>query len=270
MRQPPFHLLLQTTLLTGSLLFPLSPGRAADAVPELPRTLRLSPAWREMLWQCVRERRPPEIVQMALAIARGSQMGPNAGWFHDGQSRYGWQWLARRYDANRDGRITRKEFKGPAELFDRLDRDRDGVLTAADFDWSDRSPFVRQSRMTDAWFIRLDANSNGRISRAEWEAFFNRAARGKQYLTRDDLRAALTPAAPAKSSGPPKKGGGGPSPMVFIRGLLNGELGSHFEGPAVGAVAPDFTLPTHDGKRKVRLAEFRGRKPVVLIFGSFT
>ena len=40
--------------------------------------------------------------------------------------------------------------------------------------------------------------------------------------------------------------------------------------PAVGQPAPDFTLATHDGKAKVRLGDFRGRKPVVLIFGNFT
>lgn len=205
---------------------------------------------------------------MLWAVAHGSRMGPNEGWFHEGKSRYGWQWLARRYDKDRDGRITRKELNGPAELFDRLDRNRDGVLTADDFDWSDRSAFLRQNRPADRWFQRLDTNSNGRISRAEWEAFFTRAARGKKYLTPEDFRAALTQTAP-KPSGP-VKGGGGPSPLIFIRGLLSGELGSYYEGPAVGQQAPDFTLPTHDGKGKVNLAQLRGKKPVVLVFGSFT
>jgi hypothetical protein len=34
-------------------------------------------------------------------------------------------------------------------------------------------------------------------------------------------------------------------------------------------VAPDFCLPTATGERQVRLADFRGQKPVVLLFGSF-
>jgi len=38
----------------------------------------------------------------------------------------------------------------------------------------------------------------------------------------------------------------------------------------VGDVAPDFTLSTLDGKRKVKLSSFRGAKPVALIFGSYT
>lgn len=38
----------------------------------------------------------------------------------------------------------------------------------------------------------------------------------------------------------------------------------------VGDLAPDFTLPKSDKKANVRLSSFRGRKPVVLIFGSYT
>lgn len=36
-----------------------------------------------------------------------------------------------------------------------------------------------------------------------------------------------------------------------------------------GDPAPDFTLPTHDGSRRVSLSSLRGR-PVVLVFGSYT
>ncbi len=38
----------------------------------------------------------------------------------------------------------------------------------------------------------------------------------------------------------------------------------------VGDPAPDFDLPTADKKARVRLAAFRGQRPVVLIFGSYT
>ena len=37
-----------------------------------------------------------------------------------------------------------------------------------------------------------------------------------------------------------------------------------------GDAAPDFDLPAQDQKSRVRLASFRGREPVVLIFGSYT
>jgi hypothetical protein len=38
----------------------------------------------------------------------------------------------------------------------------------------------------------------------------------------------------------------------------------------VGALAPDFDLPTLDNASRVRLSSFRGEKPVVLVFGSYT
>jgi len=40
--------------------------------------------------------------------------------------------------------------------------------------------------------------------------------------------------------------------------------------PAVGADAPDFRLPRLGSGEKVQLSSFRGRKPVALIFGSYT
>lgn len=38
----------------------------------------------------------------------------------------------------------------------------------------------------------------------------------------------------------------------------------------VGEMAPDFTLRTVDRKAEVSLASFRGQRPVVLVFGSYT
>ncbi len=40
--------------------------------------------------------------------------------------------------------------------------------------------------------------------------------------------------------------------------------------PKVGDRAPDFTLRDVRGEEAVRLADFAGRKPVALVFGSFT
>jgi len=37
-----------------------------------------------------------------------------------------------------------------------------------------------------------------------------------------------------------------------------------------GDLAPDFELKSLDGKQTVRLSSFRGKKPVLLIFGSYT
>jgi len=38
----------------------------------------------------------------------------------------------------------------------------------------------------------------------------------------------------------------------------------------VGGAAPDFKLKTTDGKSEVQLSGFKGKKPVVLVFGSYT
>ena len=38
----------------------------------------------------------------------------------------------------------------------------------------------------------------------------------------------------------------------------------------VGDVAPDFDLLSLDGTSRTHLAEFRGKRPVVLFFGSYT
>ncbi len=38
----------------------------------------------------------------------------------------------------------------------------------------------------------------------------------------------------------------------------------------VGDAAPDFSLETYDKKARVQLSSFRGQKPVVLVFGSYT
>ena len=40
--------------------------------------------------------------------------------------------------------------------------------------------------------------------------------------------------------------------------------------PKPGDLAPDFELLDIDGEHRVRLSDFRGLKPVALVFGSFT
>jgi hypothetical protein len=42
------------------------------------------------------------------------------------------------------------------------------------------------------------------------------------------------------------------------------------EAPKVGELAPDFELQDPDGHVAVRLSDFRGKRPVALVFGSYT
>jgi peroxiredoxin len=52
--------------------------------------------------------------------------------------------------------------------------------------------------------------------------------------------------------------------------FLRGELGWLSAGPKIGDMAPDFDLPRHDRPERVKLSESLGKRPVVLVFGSFT
>ena len=42
------------------------------------------------------------------------------------------------------------------------------------------------------------------------------------------------------------------------------------EAPKAGEMAPDFTLFDNTGTQTVTLSDFRGKKPVALVFGSYT
>ena len=42
------------------------------------------------------------------------------------------------------------------------------------------------------------------------------------------------------------------------------------EAPRTGDLAPDFTLFDISGENSITLSNFRGKKPVALVFGSFT
>jgi hypothetical protein len=156
-----------------------------------------------------------EFYEMLTAILLGSRIGPDGGWFHPAETRYTWEWLAEKHGISPKEAIPKDRFRGPAELFGRLDRNGDGVIRADDLDWSPPRP------------------------------------KGP----------------PPEMKGPPP---GMPDRRTLLKGLFGGEIGSPSTGPKVEQMAPDFTLRTPDGKRQIKLSSFRGNKPVVLIFGSFT
>ncbi|MFL5342379.1 MAG: hypothetical protein ACJ8F7_19700 [Gemmataceae bacterium] len=261
----PFRFRLLVALLSSGLAGPLF-GQAEKAAPPKPTSEDLAGV-AAYLEKAYAGQQPPESVRMLQAVLRGSMMGPGDGWFGPGQSRYSWDWLAKRHGPDATKGISVAQFRGPKELFARLDRNRDGVLTADDFDWSDSSPFVRQLGQAQQWLGRADADGDRKLSKAEWDAVFQRAAQGKDYLNADDVRALLFPPTPSRPFGPPPDM---PSKAMLLKGLFNGELGSPQEGPKLGDAAPDFTLQSPAGHKAVTLSKLIGPKPVVLIFGSFT
>jgi alkyl hydroperoxide reductase subunit AhpC len=208
----------------------------------------------------------PEAVRMLIAILKGSQLNGTDGWFGPAQTRYTWQWIAERHGVDaKTGAITADKFRGPPALFEALDRDGDGKITASDLDWSDRNPYVMRANMLTALFRRMDASGAGKLTREEFDELFKRLAEGKDHFTADDFRRAMLPRGPAGFAP-----GDGPSIPVLVRGLYAGEIGSIQEGPAVGEAAPDFTLKAIDGKETIQLSKQSGKKPVVLVFGNFT
>ena len=211
----------------------------------------------------------PEFAEMLGAILiNGSNMGPTSGWFHPSESRYSWSWLAGRFDRNKDGALTADELKGSAPLFRALDRDGDEAVTSEDLDWSPRSRYLQGRAQARGRFSRMDQNGNGRVTLEEWEKSFEQATKGKKFLTQDDLADLLYPAAPRKRA--KSVASEGPSRATLLKGLFSGEIGSSSEGPRLGQNGPAFSLETHDKARRISLADYRGKKPVVLIFGSFT
>jgi hypothetical protein len=226
----------------------------------------------------------PEWGDMAIAILKNDFMRTGAGWWKHGVKRYDWSWLSVRFDDNKDGTVERSEF--PAEvaradqLFERLDRDSDGKLTSADFDYSESAvpAFMNiaamKNMMSNQLFSRLDQDSNGRVTFEELAEFFRYADKESlDFLTPEDLRFAI-------DDPPSKKRGTGPdddaplvgpsTPAAALRMFLRGELGWLSSGPQLNEPAPDFALPSHDGSSTVKLSDSFGKRPVVLVFGSFT
>lgn len=232
----------------------------APAAPPPRRTIeQLEAAWPDH----------PEWLAMLVDIADGSQLGPDDGWFRKAvaQTRLGWDAAKERFDADKDDSVARAEFPGTDADFGRLDRDRDGALTSADFDFSAHALAPSPGMML---FYGADTDGNGKVTREEFAALFDGIASDPddEFLSLAELQGMFNqpPRRGRGSSGGPE----GPSRETLIRGLFNQEIGSLQPGPNVGEPAPDFTLKTVDGDDSLTLANRIGPKPVVLIFGNFT
>lgn len=202
-----------------------------------------------------------EAARMLVTVQKGEPLGPGVAWYGPSQRRHDWPWLAERFDANHDGRIAADERSAFEEALSAIDRDRDGFITAADLDWSERSPWVQQEALALRIFRQIDRDGNGKITTQEMQSHFDRSAGSKGFWTPADLRDGLL-----AERGRGKKA----YADYWVGSLFAGDLGSPFEGPRVGHEAPDFTLTSASGDKPITLSQFRGEKPVVLIFGSFT
>ena len=219
---------------------------------------------------CYIERRLPfraEWIDMLAAVLKGEGFDEGKGWWHPSERIYGWTWLKDRYDLNGDGRVEadglRVGLRAIGASLDDLDRDLSGDITESDLLHSRGRPV---SVLTDAVFRQIDEDSNDRVSWAELSWFFQRADRGKRgSITRQDLETLLGAAIrdkPHEEEKPPRE--------RALALFLSGNLGSIRSGPSLGSMAPDFELPSRTGGASFRLSSSYSKKPVVLIFGSFT
>lgn len=181
-----------------------------------------------------------------------------------GMTRYGWKWLSSRFDKDGNGRITRRELPIAAADFSRLDQTWDDVLTAIDFDWTADGLLCRQKETTFALFKAADTTSDGRLSAEEFQALFARMAKEKGYLDERDLERFIFLPRVVKA----RKEYQSRASHITFQYDDQGQLPTNL--PAPGSVAPDFELRSPDGQRTVRLSSFRGKKPVVLIYGCLT
>jgi len=97
-------------------------------------------------------------------------------------------------DVNRDNRISRDEWHGMRAAFDRLDDNRDGVLTRAE---------VSGTEPPRDLFTSVDVNRNGTIARDEWHwsaASFDRLDTNRDgRLTREEFAGAAAGATRTKA-----------------------------------------------------------------------
>jgi Ca2+-binding EF-hand superfamily protein len=203
-----------------------------------------------------------------------------------------WKALATKYDRNKDGRISTEEYSRGKEKFQALDRNADGALTASDFVRQDPSGGI--GPMFANRLVRAaDTDGSGDVTSAEWKTFL-------ASLEVDE--AGVIDAAKLRSRLPMPGRGGRQMPSRMLQaidrdsdgklelvdlealfvsldrnksGVIEAsELGGRRErgtAPARGDLAPDFELAyARDTAKTVRLSSFAGKRPVALIFGSYT
>jgi hypothetical protein len=241
-------------------------GESANEESEKPELEPLTPEAQLAADQMLAEL-PPDSEARAMLddILDGSALGDGDGWFSLAlaQTRFGWDYAVATYDANADGAIAPDEFTA-SDDFARLDRDGDGSVTEADFDWSEGSLTPSPGMML---YFMSDADANGKVTSEEFQQFFSMLDTDEHgFLSLDDLREAM----PMPSqSGNDEPRPDDPSRSTLVLGLQRQELGSLSPGPNLNEEAPDFTLRSLDGE-EVTLSEEIGDQPVVLIFGNFT
>jgi len=92
----------------------------------------------------------------------------------------------KRMDINNDGAISRDEWKGQSDIFDKIDKNGDGSLTREEFGAAGRHQ--GKGRLN-----QMDANNDSQISRDEWKGDTKRFSRldinSDGVITQEEIRA---------------------------------------------------------------------------------
>lgn len=228
----------------------------------------------------------------------------------EGQSS-AWLYLAEKYDADGDGRVTPDECD--RDNFESLDYNGDGVLTEADYASSSErmEGFMKSRRAQAMLFTYFQADDDVMALEREelsWsfgeydEDLDGKLTEDEFDLLADDKRVEM----PADAGmGRMMNGDMQPWPSLVdaldedadkllaaaeVEGFFDeratdgvwklqpqtrpvqaaADRGEPKSGPKVGTVAPDFLLAPPKGGDAVKLSSFKGKKPVALVFGSYT
>lgn len=183
--------------------------------------------------------------------ARGGQRGGRMGGAMLGM------FFARYVDADQDREVTQKDWD---TFLKNCAQSDEAIVTEDGFEEAGANPRVL------AFLGRtLDANGDGDLSRGELSKAFEKVDGNKDgKIAGDEL-------GQARRRGQQGRRGRGQSGREGGRGQRGQRSRGGRELPQAGEKAPDFTLPsTDDPKKLVTLSDFAGKRPVALIFGSYT
>jgi Ca2+-binding EF-hand superfamily protein len=181
----------------------------------------------------------------------------------EGAKRFDPARMLEQFDHNKDGVLEATELpERMKDRFGQMDLNQDGKLNKEELQKAagraGKQPAARAAETSDVLFRALDANADGKLSQEE----LKNAADVLKKLDRNK-DGAIERGEVLATSG---KGGGRPGEVITPAAKEE----RHQDQLKVGDLAPDFTLPDPTGKKQVSLSSFRGKKPVVLVFASYT